>query len=46
MHMHIEAELSLLPASAGVMLGLLLNPEDGGNVGLSPNYITLQSRTT
>jgi hypothetical protein len=43
------SKLSLLPASAGFLLGLLFDPEDGGNVLLrnmvfSPNYTELQPR--
>jgi hypothetical protein len=39
-----QAELCLLPASAGLLLGLLFNPEDGSdaflqNVGLSQNLM-------
>jgi hypothetical protein len=43
-----EAQLNLLPASAGSLLGLLFNPkvEDTvflQNIGLSPNYrVTIQ----
>jgi hypothetical protein len=42
-------KLSLPPACAGSFLGLLLNPEDEGdmfiqNVRLSPNYAVLQRK--
>jgi hypothetical protein len=41
---------SLLTASAGFLLGILSNPEDGGdmslqNIGLSLNYMALQHRS-
>jgi hypothetical protein len=42
-------KLSLLPASADLLLGLLFYPEDGGdillgNIRLSPIYMTIQPR--
>jgi hypothetical protein len=42
-----NAQLSLLPASAGFLLSLLFDSEDGSdmflrNVGLSPDYTALQ----
>jgi hypothetical protein len=43
-----EAQLSMLPASDGSLLGLLFNPKNGDtvllqNIGLSPNYrVTIQ----
>jgi hypothetical protein len=46
----VEGWVSLLPAFAGFLLGLLFNPEDGGNifilqiVRLSANYAVLQPR--
>jgi hypothetical protein len=41
-------QLSLLPASTGLLLGLLFRPENGGdmllrNVGIFPNYMTYNS---
>jgi hypothetical protein len=44
-----SAELSLPPVSAGFLLGLLFDLEDGGkmfmrNVGFSPNYGAMQPR--
>jgi hypothetical protein len=44
-------ELMLPSASACFSLGLLVDPEDGGdiflrNVGLSPNYTVLQPKRT
>jgi hypothetical protein len=42
-HEPSEAQLSLLTASAGSLLGIVFNPKDGAtvflqNFGLSPNY--------
>jgi hypothetical protein len=45
----LAVELSLPPASAGLLLGLLFGPEDGGdmylrNILLSSNYMALRPR--
>jgi hypothetical protein len=43
----VQRITSLLPASAGLLLGILLDPEDGSdmllqNIKLFPSYMTLQ----
>jgi hypothetical protein len=47
--LHLYSQLILPPTSAGLMLGVLNNPEEGGdmflrNVDPSPNYKALQPR--